>query len=591
MGATGQSASWRHLPPVTVEFPVTALACSSGGLWAGGAGGVAWLPEDSIWQARVSGLALTAIGALAYAGGWLFAGGAEGIARSRDGGQSWHLADAPGARGPVAAFAVSPHFAEDTTILAATIGNGVRRSDDAGKTWEPASFGLHDREVTALAWGPGELLVAGTANGIYRSANGGRAWRAAAGSDSLAIACLAFLADGVAVAVTEEGVLLRGADGGVRWTSHGELPEGIVATAILPLRNDVLLLATASHGMLLSLDGGTVWAEVADGEMLALARCSETLYAGTTAGLLRSQDGGATWAMVPSPPVHDLRRLVVVGDSVLLAGRFSGVVRYDPTRGWTQEPAPAPLTALEVTPNGMLWAAGAAGLEHSTDGGQSWILALEANDQRESESSEGYFSHLTFGSGGSGWAGSADGSRLLHTRDGGSSWDMCEAPFGVLPLAALQVAQGRDERHPVLMAATYDPRLQMAQLWRTLDDGLSWERGVQVRTEWPIVATCHAPPLLALGTVLLVERTDGTWVQTGIRQDCHVRRVSGDDRVLLSLTTAGIFRSADGGQTWTGEDTGLPIDQIMDIAVAGGAVYVLLAGGMVWSRPLAGATS
>ena len=190
------------------------------------------------------------------------------------------------------------------------------------------------------------------------------------------------------------------------------------------------------------------------------------------------------------------------------------------------------------------------------------------------------FPVAAIGAGGIGWAGSADGgSRLLHTRDGRVSWEAREAPFGVLPLAALQVVHTRDGSPPVLMAATYDPRLQVTQLWRTLDQGASWERGRQVPTAWPVEATGESPPLLTLGNLLFVERPDGSWAQMTIRGISGVRRVAGAGDTLFTLTTAGILRSRDRGLTWVRDDAGLPGDQVMDIAVADGDIYALLAGG------------
>ena len=575
------------LPPVDVAFPVTALASDSRGLWAGGAGGVAWASADGAWQPRISGLPLTAIGALASAGGWLFAGGAEGIARSRDGGLSWEMVEAGGAVAPVAAFAASPRFEQDTTILAATIGGGILRSDDAGKNWEPASFGLHDREVTALAWGTGELVLAGTADGIYRSSNGGRAWRATSGSEGVAIACLTAMQDGCAVAVAEDGLVLRCTGDGARWTADEVLPEGIVATAIAAAEGHTLVLATASHGVLRSRDDGTTWAEAAPGAALALAGYGATLHAGMTTGVIRTRDSGATWNPLPAPPIHDLRWLLPIEGTVLLAGRLSGVVRWDSAHGWERiDEMPSPLTALQLAPAGRVWAAGPAGLARSDDGGVSWTMALTDEDQGEGAPAHRYIAHLTFGADGIGWAGSADGSRLLRTGDGGASWEPHEAPFGVLPLAALQLAGKHGQLTPVLMAATYHPRLQMAQLWRTLDDGVNWQRGAQVRTGWPIVATWHAPPLLALGSSVFVERADGSWAQTSIGQGFGVRRVAGNEQMLLALTTGGLFRSDDQGSTWTRDDAGVPIEQAMDIAVAGDVLYLLLAGGLVCTQRL-----
>jgi len=62
---------------------------------------------------------------------------------------------------------------------------GVYRSDDAGETWSPASRGLPDGVVEALAMDPWEhqRLYAGTLAGpLYLSEDGADAWRPLAGT-------------------------------------------------------------------------------------------------------------------------------------------------------------------------------------------------------------------------------------------------------------------------------------------------------------------------------------------------------------------------------------------------------------------------
>jgi hypothetical protein len=332
-----------------------------------------------------------------------------------------------------------------------------------------------------------------------------------------------------------------------------------------------VLLGTTNHGLLGSSDGGETWAQIAAGAVLSLAADQATLYAGTADGLLASTDGGE-WRAMPAPPIHDLRRLMLVGSGPLVAGVYSGLVRYQAASGWEALLGmPAPLTGLATAP-GALFAAGVDGLARSADAGTTWQIVVPGEP--------GWVEHLTFGVGGSGWAGSADGSRLLRTHDGGTTWEACESPFGVLRLAALQATPG------ALLAVTYEPQLQLAQPWRSFDGGQVWERGAQVRTAWPIVATCATPALFALGDTVYAQRPDGDWGHSPIGASGVVRRIVGASDTLLALTTAGIYRSLDQGITWARWDEQLPIEQIMDLALADGRVYALLAGGQVCSSAL-----
>ena len=343
-----ETTVWQQLPPILLPSPIMALAHGPDGLWAGGIGGVAWRPADGAWEPRLSGLPLTAVAALTYADGWLLAGGAEGIARSGDGGLTWQLGKTESAT-QLTAIVASPRFAKDGTALAATLGDGILRTTNAGRTWELANFGLEDFEVTALAWETGDIVLVGTASGLYRSPNAGRAWRVISGG-GLPVAALAFLPNGAVMAALEEDGLLRATDGGIRWTAHGSLPTDTLATALLATPAGTLLLGTANHGLLRSTDEGETWNQVAQGVTLSLTSDSANqgrLYAGTDSGLLTSVDDGATWQPEAMPPIHDLRRLLIVDGTPLVAGPQTGMVRYHSGAGWETLPEhPSPLTAL-----------------------------------------------------------------------------------------------------------------------------------------------------------------------------------------------------------------------------------------------------
>jgi photosystem II stability/assembly factor-like uncharacterized protein len=64
---------------------------------------------------------------------------------------------------------------------------GLYRSDDAGRTWQPAGRGLPDGPVAALALDPRQprrLYAAVPAGAIYLSDDGAESWRALPGASS-----------------------------------------------------------------------------------------------------------------------------------------------------------------------------------------------------------------------------------------------------------------------------------------------------------------------------------------------------------------------------------------------------------------------
>jgi photosystem II stability/assembly factor-like uncharacterized protein len=642
---------WHPLPSIVVSSPVFTLAAGQNGIWAGGTGGVAWYPghpqgntptKDG-WQPRISTLTLSLVTALTYREGLLLAGGLEGIAYSLDAGMHWQVVALEDRAASITAFALSPHFSKDHTAVAATMENGILRSDDGGRTWVNASFGLESFEVTALAWFSGSVLLAATSDGIYRSSNGGRAWRRIYEGEELGIDTIVSLSDGELLASLEQAGLLRSTDGGAHWFLDENslrdvhifslfVEEVAGKDAVTPGRDKsgpygggkALFVGTLERGLLRSMDGGTSWETVYNGTVLSLVSGDGRLYAGTDSGVSCSDDGGRTWYDLPCPPVHDLCNLFVYEKQPLLKGAYAGIMHYTGS-DWKAFPnLPQGLTGIAIAPDGSLFVSSIDGLMHLSPGGDSEGGTATAGRDKSGpygrqiliEGQAGQVNFITFRQSGSSWqawAASGDGTRLLRSDDEGTTWQSLRPPFGVLPVVALEVMSQR------LIAATYDPRQYRVCIWSSTDDGETWERGVVAETQWPLVATCDNPFLITIGSVILVQNASGQWNKVSMSNDGGmIRRVvsmrqnkddgknalaqDGDDpsgrdtpgrdksgpygTTLIALTTTGIHRSDNWGENWRQHNEGLPVEQILDIAGDDTNLYILLAGGQVWKRRL-----
>lgn len=224
---------------------VYALAASDGAYFAGRASGLYRSTDGGqTWQNALESLALEsplAIAALAVQGRSLFAGVKGGILRSSDGGQTWFTALLPTPPPLVVALALSPNFADDGTLLAATAEDGVYSSTDRGTHWTPWNFGLIDLNLNALALSPDfardQMGFVGTESGIFRSKNGGRAWRAlpfpldAAPVLSLGISP-DFATDNTLFAGTESNGLYVSTDRGQTWLPSEKLQNSAAVNAI-----------------------------------------------------------------------------------------------------------------------------------------------------------------------------------------------------------------------------------------------------------------------------------------------------------------------------------------------------------------------
>lgn len=176
--------SWRGIFDGMVEdtdvFSLHSVAGKPGALWASTCG---WVYETSdrggAWQRRRDGLAERRTPSFAVLGGdagdeRLLAGTVAGAYLSTDGGGAWkRTTDAD-----LSVLAIAHHPARPLRVLLGTEGAGVWRSDDGGHHFRPASEGLRNVRVAAMALHAGTVWVAvnhaGPAGGLYRSADGGR---------------------------------------------------------------------------------------------------------------------------------------------------------------------------------------------------------------------------------------------------------------------------------------------------------------------------------------------------------------------------------------------------------------------------------
>lgn len=203
----------------------------------------------------------------------VYAGVPGGILRSLDGGKRWLIATLPPPPPVVSSLVISPNFARDGVLLAATTEDGVFRSADRGGHWVAWNFGLLDLNVLCMVISPSfeqdETLYVGTDTGIFRSTNGGRAWREVDFSTELApVLSLALSADhardGVLFAGTESHGLYLSDDRGHTWKRvGGEMIDDTVNAVILSPEypGKRCILAMLSNRLLISRDNGASWSD------------------------------------------------------------------------------------------------------------------------------------------------------------------------------------------------------------------------------------------------------------------------------------------------------------------------------------------
>lgn len=204
----------------------------------------------------------------------VFAGVPGGIMHSTDGGETWEAAILDTPPPAVSALAISPNFAEDGVVLAASTEDGIFRSATRGSRWARWNFGLLDLNVYCLAISPDfardETLFAGVETGVFRSTNGGRAWREidlSVGYEPVVSLALSprYAQDGHIFVGTETQGLLFSADDGASWTRLGEdaITDPVNSVLVSPEYPDQpSILALSENALWFSQDGGGTWDQV-----------------------------------------------------------------------------------------------------------------------------------------------------------------------------------------------------------------------------------------------------------------------------------------------------------------------------------------
>lgn len=368
-----------------------------------------------------------------------------------------------------------------------------------------------------------------------------------------------------------------------RWRSLGPLPvrtawpwktaTGRMKTlAVSPRDPNIILAGSSSGGIWRSTDGGNSFVPVSDAHSdlsvgvvgfapsdpdVAYA-VSGSDFLGT--GVLRSTDAGATWQVVDGPSFaprgtadrmvidpFDANRLWVAQTSLQDAStgqRFaSGLLRSDDggfawstlfrgiTTDFAASPGGAPAFLLGIARNDQ---GGNAGLHRSVDGGRTWTTVFPGKGAFPSfvfsfspaSPSRVYLHAYMSGEG-----------RMHVSDDGGVTWS------GLAPLPPTG--------NPSFLTAHPTIRDQLylgfpgGDLYVSADGGLSWRNVTKSRN-----AEGQFDPAGSL---------------THIDQHALVFSPA-DARVLLLANDGGIYRSADGGATFTSLAGTLPVVQAYGIA-------------------------
>ena len=424
--------------------------------------------------------------------------------------------------GPQSVLGVTAHPRIPGLVFAR--GEGLWRSDDGGENW--SRLPLPQAVVLTVAPDPSSadvVYVDRTSGGVLRSADGGRTWvPAAADATSPPVVSQLTIAPSAPEVLFAYGLgragagLYRSRDSGETW-QLAFASSAFVGVAIDPFDARNVIIAAADQGVLRSSDGGDHWVPTNTG-LLALSATSiaidaqdaRRLYLINAGQIYRSTDAGGTWL-----PTSGIANPVEVSSDPLEANL--AYARTGATAGFD-------------------------GLVRTTDGGFTWRAISPPPGVRS-------LNGLAPDPGHSGSLYVVT-DRVLKTSDAGTTWSTLGA--GPADVAARGLAVSPFD------AATVYAAGGLAGFSRSPDSGASWlvpaNAGFPSAPPNNLAVAATTPETVYAGTGSGLFRTldrGATWSRVGPFSDStRILLGTGQDEILIAVTTAGSSQSTDGGVTW-----------------------------------------
>ena len=324
-----------------------------GNTWTPANTGLRFEPEDSYWS----------VTAFAQKGETLYAGTRDGLYASTDGGNTWHR---------VSSFreyeSISGLVVIEDRIYVATLNTGVWSSED-GDSWIRVNNGLGPKLIRELT-GVGTTLVAATNNGVFRKSDNEDWWTP-------------IDADAISGPVNIASVNKARIDMGLDPLSKRNFPSEIRVQSFAAIEHLLYMSIYMRNepGLFRSNDNGESWAYITPVEVTrtvnALATYGGALYASSGSAVYRSDDKGDSWTIANDGLAHGTvsTLLTVNEDTVFLGTSDDGVFRTtDGGNSWVEINTGITNTAvseLEVIRN-RIYAQIGTRIFHSVDGGESW---------------------------------------------------------------------------------------------------------------------------------------------------------------------------------------------------------------------------
>ena len=494
-----------------------------------------------------------------------YAGTRDGLYASTDDGNTWH---------PVSSFrkheSISGIVVIGDRIYVGTLNTGVWYSDDDADSWLQVNDGLFHKTVRVIS-SIGTTLVAGTEDGAFRKRVNEDSWTP-------------INAGFVAQPIDMKPINKARIDAGFGPLPEREHPSGIRIDSFAGM--DHLLYVGVymgkDRGIFRSNDEGDTWTRITVKEMThtveALAVYGRTLYASTYgSGVFRSDDKGDSWTVVNNGLTNrTVSALLAVNEDTVFTGTLEGGIfrTMDGGDSWVEVNTGLTNTSVGelVVIGKTIYAGMSERLVHSTNGGESWQPV-----QISAIPDEYLFSTLSV-SDGVLYVGAI---RFAPRAEGG-------VVGGVFRLdnesnALVQVIVNRDLtgiQCLEIVGQTIYIGIQQDGVFEWEKDSDPWTINLGLKGHRITALSVKRGNAYAGTDSGEIYRSAGVGKQWRlINPDMEVGSISGLKWVgstlyATSWSGEGVFRSIDGGDSWTSISDGLGGAAVMTIAIDGTDIYV-----------------
>lgn len=529
--STDLGATWTTSTLGVVGNAVDASAGSESRIWVGGTFGIRRSNDGgATWSAQTVPAGATNVGGVdAIDDNVAWALGGSKMIRTLDGGTTWNsVYTFVSPQSPMGLDALDANRAIAVGVEAPTTTGVVKITTDGGATWTDIASnpGLPAQSwYMDAAWTSPNVLWLKSSFGTWRSTDTGATWTQVRGPDSSSR--IDARSDTEAAIAETYGGMAVTTDGGATWTTRTSAQTGMSQLARSSFATaSVIVAAGQSEQVVRSADTGSTWTAIDPGKPLwesaarGTASGNDVWIVGRAGRAGHTFDAGASWAWLGTIPGMSTGEDVVVNDTIVTAVGSGGVIRTTSDGGATWQ-APASGTTqtfnsvASATGDVILAVGGGGVIRRSIDHGASWTTVPSgtgASLVEVSTSDDQVFAIVRSSS-----------KSVLVSTDRGLTWTDRPVTGAGFNLTGVSIAADGS-----MWVSTGRTQPALAEMWKSVDNGVTWTR--------------------------LADPAGGGSLWAPNAQSSNVAWV---------LSEVWIYRTTDGGATWTQISSTRPQNQLV----------------------------